>query len=114
MFYKPTKNKIFVSNRVVFHERGLISHGTSGSLIEFGEIKDPTNEEPEVSSRPQQEVEQPVEKSNVLPPPPCRSDREPRPLEFYGFHITQDDDNMLGDKERHNNQETMVNPEATK
>ena len=68
LFYRPTKNKIFVARTTVFRERDLTSQETSGSSIDIYDIKEPTSNEPKVDTRPQKEVKQSIEEPNVLPP----------------------------------------------
>lgn len=66
----------------------MISQENSGRPIDLDKIQEPTKEDRAVNTRPQLEVEQPIEEYNKFPHPPHRSNRDRHPLELYGFHIT--------------------------
>ena len=81
-FTSVMRKKVFVARRGVFRERELISQGASGRNINLDDIQESTIKEPEVGTNPNQEVEEPVEESNILPPPTRRSDSECVSLSF--------------------------------
>ena len=119
IMYHPIEDKVFVTRRGVFLERDMISKEASGSEIDLEEIQESTNEEPIVDTRTQPETETPVEQNVIPPPPPRRTSRVSMPPQFYGFHITEEDDTYLSDRtltldEPSNYKEAMAGPEAAK
>ena len=66
---------MFVTQRVVFLKRQLISKRVTGSCIDLDKIQKSTNEELEVGHSFQFEFEIVIEESDIPPTPPNRLDR---------------------------------------
>ena len=119
LFYKPSKNEVFVARRGVFRERELICKEDSGSTIDLEEIQESADEGTSETARVQPEEEIPVEPIDTSLPL-RRSSRVSKPTEFYGFHITADEDTFISDNtlvnldEPNNYKEAMASPEAAK
>jgi hypothetical protein len=123
LFYKPSKNDVFVARRGVFRERELICKEDSGSTIDLEEIQESADEGTSETIRVQPEEEIPTEPIDISLPL-RRSSRVSKPTEyygdFYGFHITADEDTFISDNtlvnldEPTNYKEAMASPEAAK
>lgn len=61
LFYRPSKNVVFVARRGVFRERELICKEDSGSTIDLEEIQESSDEGTSENTRVQTEEEIPVE-----------------------------------------------------
>ncbi|KAJ9556509.1 hypothetical protein OSB04_011123 [Centaurea solstitialis] len=123
LFYKPSKNKVFVARRAWFLERELISKETSGSQIDLEEIQESTSMETDVGTSSQQQVVEPIvvepqqrvtEESDIQPPPVRRSDRVRHAPERYNLLISDGDDTQVDLDEPTSYQEAMAGPEAAK
>lgn len=62
----------------------------------------------------QPEDDIPVEESNIPLPPPCRSDTHRHAHEFYGLHITEGNDILLGVNESISYHGAMDDPKVAK
>jgi len=119
LFYRPSENVVFVARRGVFRERELICKEDSGSTIDLEEIQESADEGTSETTRVQPEEEISVEPIDTSLPL-RRSSRVSKPTEFYGFHITAEEDTFISDNtlvnldEPTNYKEAMAGPEAAK
>ncbi|KAI3689133.1 hypothetical protein L2E82_47082 [Cichorium intybus] len=119
LFYRPSKDVVFVSRRAVFREKELIFKEDSGSTIDLEEIQESSDDATlgETSNQHKEEVH--VGPTDVSLPL-RRSGRVSMPPEFYGFHITSDGDTFVSDRtlinldELANYQEAVAGPESAK
>ena len=105
----------------MFLKGDMISKEASGSKIDLEEIRESTDVEPIVDTRTQQETETSVEETDITPPPLRRTSRVSMPPRFYGFHITEkEEDTYLSDRtlidmdEPSNYKKAMAGHEAAK
>ncbi|TLX70056.1 DDE-type integrase/transposase/recombinase [Labilibacter sediminis] len=119
LFYKSSEDKVFVARRGVFLERDLISKEVSGSTIDLEEIQEQVTEGTLEESSIQPEESVSVEPTDISLPL-RRSSRVRIPPEFYGLHITEEEDEYISDRtlvnldEPANYKEAMAGPEASK
>ena len=109
-FYILIENKVFVARNAVFLEREFISKGTSRSMVQLEEVREPQdNIELPVDTHSQQNiVETPLIAQNLR-----RSDRIRHEPERYGFLVTDNHDVLLVDKnEPTTYQEAMLDPDS--
>ena len=87
LLYNASKNKVFVSQRGLCHERGLVSKEVGETPVDLEEISE-LNEEPAVETSTQLKVEQPIKQTGIIPTlPPRRSNRVFLPPKFYGIQL---------------------------
>ena len=67
LFYKPSRNKVFVDKRAVFQERDLISKRASRSHIDLDKTQESTNKEPKVGHRIQFGIERAIKETDIFP-----------------------------------------------
>ena len=100
LFYRPSCNVVFVARKGVFRQREFITQGTSNT-----------------SDQPEEET--PVEPIDVSVPL-RHSTRVRNTPDFYGFHITTEDDTFVGAStlvsfdEPNNYKEAMVGSKSAK
>lgn len=96
LFYRPSKNVVFVERRGVFPKRELICKEDSRSTIDLEEIQELNHEGTSEDARAQPGEEMlvaPVDKSIPL----RRSTRVRMKPELCGFQITIDGDTFISD-----------------
>ena len=111
-FYNPIENKVFVARNGVFLESEFISKGTSGSKVQFEEVREP-----------QDNIELPVDshsQKTIVDIPPMaqnlrRSNRIRHEPERYGFLVTDNHDVLLVDQNEPTTYlEAMLDPDFEK
>lgn len=97
LFYKVSKNKMFVDGICFFLDRELMSNESSGSPIDLEEIHESNKKELVVETSTQPEVEQPVKEINITQTPSLRRSNVIRlPPKFNCFDITIERDVLIG------------------